>query len=63
MLLNRDFAFYCIYLPPNIGKKKAEYASQLVSEDIARIKLLLNNPIVAGDVNQYGIGDCSGRSH
>ena len=58
--LNRDYVFYCIYLPPNLGKKKAEEASCLVSEDIARIKLQLNNPIVivGGDINQYGINDC-----
>ena len=57
---NRSLVLYCVYLPPNLTAKRAEEASILIDEDIARIKLKLVNPIifVAGDVNQFGIYDC-----
>ena len=47
-------------MPPNITNKKAEEAALVVNEDISRMKLKLENPVVvvAGDVNQFGIYNC-----
>ena len=43
---NKNVVIYCIYLPPNISPKKAEEASNIINEDIARVKLELSNPVV-----------------
>ena len=59
--INRSVVLYCLYLPPNLGQKKAEEASNLISENITKMNVELNDPIIiiAGDVNQYGIATVS----
>ena len=58
--LNRNIVLYVVYLPPNLGNNKAEEACLLINDDITRINVELNDPlvIIAGDVNQNGISKC-----